>query len=104
MLVYIREAHALDSELPMMFGLIEDPTSQAERHALARLCNERLGLRLPTVVDQIDDAVGRAYQAWPERLYLVARDGEIRYRGGPGPFGFDPDGFEAAIRKLLAAE
>ena len=59
---------------------------------------------LPTVVDTLDDAASRAYDAWPDRLYLVARDGRVRYQGAPGPEGFDPDGLEQAIRAELAGE
>ena len=49
----------------------------------------------------MDNKVNRAYAAAPDRLYLVARDGTIAYRGGPGPFGFKPAELEAAIRKEL---
>ncbi len=104
MLVYIREAHAIDSRLPMAFGEIEDPTSEAERHAVARLCTREMRLTIPAVVDRIDDAVSIAYHGWPERLYLIDTQGKIAYRGGPGPFGFDPDGFETAIRQHLTDE
>lgn len=103
MLVYIREAHALDSPLPMEFGLVEDPVTDAERQALAtRTCSE-LELSIPAVFDGVDDAVNLAYHAWPERLYLVGADGTLRFVGGPGPFEFDPEAWEAAIRAEVGA-
>ncbi len=92
----------MDSFLPMTFGAIEDPISDTERHAMARRCSQELNLTIPAVVDRIDDAVAQAYQAWPERLYLIDTQGNIAYRGGPGPHGFDPEGFEVAIRDHLA--
>jgi hypothetical protein len=33
----------------------------------------------------------------------VDSGGRIAYRGGPGPFGFDPDGWERAIGDHLRA-
>ena len=42
-----------------------------------------------------------AYGAWPDRLYLVGRDGRIAFQGGTGPFGFLPEELEAAIEEEL---
>lgn len=100
MLVYLREAHAMDSRLPMLFGEIEDPVTMKERREMALFSSKELGITFPSVVDSMDDAVSRAYHGWPERLYLVDRDGTVAFRCGPGPFGFDPGGLEDAIREL----
>lgn len=100
-LVYVREAHAMDSRLPMMFGEVEDPVTLEERHGMALRATEAMGLTMPAVVDDMEDTVGRGYGAWPERLYLVGQDGKVLFRCGPGPFGFDPDGLEASIRETL---
>jgi hypothetical protein len=94
----------MDSRLPMTFGAIEDPVHFEERRELARFSSRTLGLTMPSVVDEMDDAVNLAYQGWPERLYLVDADGMVRFRCGPGPFGFDPDGLEKAVQALLAAD
>ena len=103
--VYIREAHAIDSFLPKGGGedpVLEDPTTLDERRAVARQCMTRLALEpIPALVDTLDDAVNRAYDAWPDRLYLIGRDGRVAYQGGPGPDGFDPDELEAAIVREL---
>ena len=48
-----------------------------------------------------DDATERAYTAWPERLYLIDRDGRIAYKSAPGPFGFKPAALEAALTQLV---
>lgn len=92
----------MDSWLPMEFGEIEDPVTEAERDAMATFCSEKLGLKMPAVVDSMDDATSHDYAGWPERLFLIGQDGKVVYRGGPGPFGFDPDGFEVALQKHLA--
>ncbi len=44
------------------------------------------------------------YAAWPERLYVVGTDGRIIYKGGMGPFYFDPDEVEEILRTGLARE
>ena len=106
--MYIREAHAIDSRSPSGGGenpILEDPLTLAERRAVAGRCMASLELvALPALVDELDDAANRAYAAWPDRLYLVGKDGRIAYQGGRGPFGFDPDELEAAIQAHLDRE
>lgn len=103
-MVYIREAHAIDGQAPMANGpLVEEPITDGERHSVAKTCVTKLSLQMiPAVVDRIDNAVDAAYQARPDRLYLVGRDGRIAYAGGRGPFGFKPDELVDAIEKELA--
>ncbi len=104
-IVYIREAHALDSRWPMGGGnapIMEDPVTQEERDAVATTCMTKLELEpIPALVDGLDDAVNKAYAGWPDRLYLVGVDGKIAFHGGRGPFGFKPAELEAAIKKAL---
>src|SRR5262245_34095766 len=104
--VYIREAHALDSRSPSGGGVhpvVEDPRTLPERRQVAQTCMTRLALEgVPALVDGVDDAVNGAYAAWPDRLYLVGADGRIAYHGGRGPFGFLPDELDAAIRAELS--
>lgn len=62
-----------------------------------------LEINLPTLIDGLDDAVGRAYAAWPDRLYLIGKDGRIAYKSDPGPRGFKPEELAEAIAiKTLA--
>ena len=56
-----------------------------------------LELGMPMVVDRMDNAVASAYGGWPDRLYLLAANGTIRYQGGEGPFGFKPEQLGRAI-------
>jgi hypothetical protein len=55
----------------------------------------RIGM--PVLIDGIDNAVASAYGGWPDRLYLIGRDGRIAFQGGQGPFGFKPNDLECAI-------
>ena len=49
------------------------------------------------MLDDVDDAVALAYGGWPDRLYLIDRDGRVAFQGEPGPDGFKPDELAAAI-------
>jgi len=103
--VYVAEAHATDGW--QMESNVEEDVLVAnhvtidDRFAAAREGVERLDLTLLVLVDQMDDAVSNAFAAWPERIYVVDRDGRIADVGGPGPFEFDPDAAAAAIDALL---
>lgn len=105
LVVYIAEAHALDGSWPNSqesAPLVEEPISFEERYSIAGTCMASLALqRLPAVVDGMDNAVNRNYQAQPDRLYLIGKDGKIAYAGRRGPRGFKPLELEHAIRKEL---
>ena len=72
-----------------------------ERVEVGESCMTKLGLEMPALVDEMDDAVGVAYAGVPERLYLVGRDGRIAYKGGIGPMYFQPAEWEQAIAAHL---
>ncbi len=62
----------------------------------------KMALEMPAVVDEMDDAVGKAYGAMPERLFLIGADGTVVYKGGIGPMYFRPAEWEEAIERHLA--
>ena len=93
----MREAHPIDGAMPGFEQLVEDPVTDAERLHVAGSCMDDLGLTMPALVDGVDDAVCRAYGGWPDRLYLVGKDGRIAYAGAEGPRGFDVEGWGKAI-------
>ena len=103
--VYIREAHPEDGWVVIDNRedniRVFDPTTDAERRRTVESCAARLPVRIPVVIDGIEDGVAAAYGAWPDRLYLVGRDGRIAFQGGTGPFGFLPEELEAAIEEEL---
>jgi type I thyroxine 5'-deiodinase len=104
--VYIGEAHPSDAwQLPSNLKdkvVYESPKDLGQRSDLAEICVTKLGIKLPAVVDRLDDAVERAYTGWPDRLYLLDKDGRIVYKSRPGPFGFKPGDLEAAVAKTVA--
>ena len=107
-IVYVREAHPEDGwVLDENRGegiAVADPVSLAERATVAETCAVRLQTRIPTLLDDVDDAVALAYGGWPDRLYLVGRDGRVAFQGGRGPDGFKPEELKAAIEAELALE
>jgi hypothetical protein len=103
--VYIREAHASD-EWALAINRAEhiayaQPASLAGRAEVAHVCATALALTVPWVVDDLDDSAARAYAAWPDRLWVVDADGRVAFRGGPGPWMFDPEAWDRAIASTL---
>jgi len=105
--VYIKEAHPEDGWVlthnRQEDVAILDPTTEDERVNDAESCVVRAALRIPVLVDRIDNAVASAYGGWPDRLYLIGRDGRVAFQGGPGPFEFRPELLAAAIDAELAS-
>ena len=115
LMVYIREAHPVDGWWLArgLFSLalkmyrsqvatdVYDPQTIEERRAVAGRCDVALQYGIPTLVDEMDDAVSKAYAAWPTRLYLVGLDGRVVYGGGLGPFDFKPAKLEKAIEQYM---
>ncbi len=81
--------------------IMEDPINAEERARAANSCIKDLDLPIPAIVDRLDDKVNQAYSGWPDRLYLVGRNGKIVYAGGRGPFNFSPPELRAAIEAEL---
>jgi hypothetical protein len=103
--VYIKEIHPTDGwqvkENEQDSVLFRQHRSMEERVEVGASCMVKLALEMPAVVDEMDDAVGRAYAAMPERLYLIGRDGRVAFKSGIGPMFFRPDEWEAAIESYL---
>ena len=106
--VYIREAHPSDGwQLNINEAesvIFAQPQTMDEREAVAQACSLDLAWSIPTLVDEMGDAVDDAYVALPDRLYLIDAAGRVTFRGERGPMGFQPKEFETAIQTLLAAE
>ena len=103
--VYIREAHAADGrQVPsnVRAGIeINEPKTMEERIEVASACVREMKLSIPAIIDGMDNKVGTDYAAWPDRLYIVDKEGKIAYKGGKGPGGFKPPEMEKTLKKLL---
>src|SRR5438094_794184 len=75
------------------------PRTLSDRLAIANDFTKRFKYPLPFGVDDMQNAANDAYAAWPERLYVIDENGKIAYRGGMGPFNYNP----AEVRAWLAS-
>ena len=102
--VYIREAHPEDGwQLPHNLKdevVFYQPKNLEERADVAQACVLGLDLKMPTLLDDMDDTTDVAYAALPERLYVIDTDGTVTYQCGPGRFGFDVDAWLAALKAI----
>lgn len=103
--VYVREAHPSDGwQVPQnrRDGVVyETPETYEERKRIAKECEVGLSLKIPILIDTMDDAVETAYAGWPDRIYVIDRGGKIAFRGRPGPAGFRPEEAMRALDRLL---
>ena len=106
--MYIHEAHTSDVwQDPDNVDdkvVFESPKNFDERTQMGRFCVVKLGIKFPAVIDTFDNATERAYTGWPDRLYVIDRDGRVSYKSAPGPFGFRPKGVEETLQRLVSGE
>lgn len=104
-MVYIQEAHPSDLwQLPSNVKdevVFSSPKTFDERVSVATACVRKLGIEFPALLDRIEDSTERDYTGWPDRLYVIDREGRIAYKSDPGPYGFAPSGMEEALKKTL---
>ncbi len=100
------EAHPIDAwtqDDNVKAGIsVASAKSEGERCATAETCVTKLSLQIPPVVDDIQNSTEIAYTGWPDRLYVIDRDGRVAYKSKPGPFGFKPDDMEKALKPLVS--
>jgi len=80
--------------------LFPSPRTDGERTETASACVRNLGIRIPAVLDGIENRTERAYTGWPDRLYLIGTDGRVIFKTAAGPFGFAAKHLEQAIKEL----
>jgi len=104
--VYILEAHPIDAWQDESNAkdkvAVASPKSFEQRCAVADTCATKLALQIPAVVDDLQNSTEIAYTAWPDRLYVIDRDGRVAYKSQPGPFGFKPGEVADTLRRLLS--
>ena len=104
-MVYILEAHP--SDVWQMESNIRDkvvfasPKDEGERAEVAGACVRKLGIKFPAVLDEFGNTAELAYTGWPDRIYLIDRQGRVAFKTKPGPFGFKPDDLRAALVRLV---
>ncbi|MBV9075801.1 MAG: deiodinase [Acidobacteria bacterium] len=102
--VYILEAHP--SDVWQMQSNVRDnvvfasPKSIDEREHVAGMCVRKLGIKFPALIDTFDNSTEQQYTGWPDRIYLIDKNGRVVYKSRPGPFGFHPEELKAALQQL----
>jgi hypothetical protein len=92
-IVYINEAHAADGRRPVGYAKekgIKEHTNFGERCEVAERLVKDKELTIPCLVDGMDNEVGKAYKGWPDRVYVVRKDGMLGVASKRGPWGFAP--------------
>ncbi len=92
-IVYISEAHAVDDKYPVPYakklGIMEHKTFEERCVVASRLRNDKK-LTIPCLVDNIDNAVEKIYKGWPDRVFVIRKDGRLGVAAIRGPWGFAP--------------
>lgn len=103
--IYIREAHPTDEWRMASNDKGKDnvcyaqPKSIGDRVAIANDFTQRFKFPVPFGIDEMSNAANDAYAAWPERLYILDENGRIAYKGGNGPFKYEPKEVRAWLAK-----
>ena len=102
-LVYIQEIHPSDGWQVLSNVqddvLFEQPETIDEKAEMAGVCLLNLNLKMPTLLDGMDNEVDLKYAALPERLFVLDAQGNVAWRSETGPWGFDVDAWVAEIRR-----
>ena len=106
-MIYIREAHAVDGARPSGIGRqlnIKDHTDYKSRCDVAERLIKDKALTMPMLIDNFENTTDMAYQAKPDRVFLVGSDGRLAVAADRGPFGFKPglDDCKTWLDKLIA--
>jgi len=99
--VYISEAHPVDEWKIEGHGVcyMQPKTLQA-RVSIALDFIKKKNYKVPLYVDLMDNNTALAYEAHPERLYVI-QNGVIVYQGGPGPYGYKISQMEKFLENLF---
>lgn len=92
-MVYIREAHAIDSERPTAIAQkkkIKQQTTYKDRCTTAKMLLNDNRLTIPCLIDSMDNQTNADYSAYPDRVFLVRQDGRLAVAADRGPRGFRP--------------
>ena len=81
--------------------ILQTPRSFDERTQVASSCVRKLGIKIPAIVDDMNNSTERAYTGWPDRIYLIDRNGQVVLKTKPGPFGFDPSILDTHLQRLV---
>lgn len=92
-IVYIKEAHPVEGDKGVRYAKekgITQPKTYEERCTVADILMKEQEIKIPTIIDEIDNKVGEAYRGSPTRAFLARKDGRLGVAGKRGPWGLKP--------------
>jgi len=103
--VYIQEAHPIDAwqdddNLKDKIAVASSKNLE-ERCSVANTCATKLSIQFPSLVDDLSNSTEITYTAWPDRLYVIDREGRIAYKSRPGPYGFKPEQVAETLQRFF---
>ncbi len=99
-IVYISEAHAVDDRRPEPLAQklkIFEAKDTGQCCTTAEMMMKEENVSIPCLIDNMDNSINTAYNAHPDRVFLVRTDGRLAVAADRGPWGFKP-----ALDKTLA--
>ena len=79
-------------------AIVTQQTTLEQRRQQAHETAARLGLTMPLLLDEMDNATSTAFAAWPERLVVAGCRRPDRLPGQPGAVGLLARGGRGAAR------
>ncbi len=105
-IIYTKEAHAIDTGRPNSYtydeegNAIYEPQTYKERLELALKTVAVEGITVPVLVDEMDNPLWCTYGPAPNNAYLIGIDGKIFAKQG----WYNPEKMELAIADYLAKD
>uniref|UniRef100_A0A803ST90 Iodothyronine deiodinase n=2 Tax=Anolis carolinensis TaxID=28377 RepID=A0A803ST90_ANOCA len=99
LVIYIEEAHASDGWAFKNNIVIKSHRTLHDRMQAAEILLKQYPL-CSVVMDTMENLSSSTYAALPERLYVL-QGGNIVYKGGVGPWNYNPQEVREVLEKLL---
>ena len=94
-LIYTQKADLAD-----IGNKVNQQKTKEELMIAARSFYRNGNVSFPVLMDDMDNKVGEAYAAWPERIYIVDKKGRIAYKSRAKAKGFELTEFAQKLKSI----
>jgi tetratricopeptide (TPR) repeat protein len=105
LLVYIREAHGAgswQSTINQREGIdLADAATFEQKRGYAASCVRKLKIPYAAAVDPLNNATEKAYVAWPSRVYLIDKQGNVAFNTLLDELNFDASRLDSALQTAI---
>ncbi|MCL5746456.1 MAG: deiodinase [Acidobacteria bacterium] len=105
LLIYVREAHPTDGrQAPANVKegiLLESAKTLGQKEEHATACTRKLNFKFPALIDGMDNTVATEYSGWPTRVYIIGKDGRVRYKSRPLLMGMQMEELDRILAKEI---